>query len=89
MRVQYSTEFYNLYKKADVRIRGAMDRKIKIFQKDHLNSALNNHELRDEYQGYRSIDVTNDYRAIYEEVKSGNEMIAYFFLLGTHQELYG
>jgi hypothetical protein len=36
----------------------------------------------------RSIDITNDYRAIYEEVREGDNTIAYFFLLGTHKELY-
>jgi addiction module RelE/StbE family toxin len=89
MRVRYTTEFYKLYKKSDVRIRNAVDRKIEIFQKDHLNSELNNHPLRDEYEGFSSIDITNDYRAVYEEVKAGDETIAYFFLLGTHKELYG
>lgn len=89
MRVRYTTEFYKLYKKADVRIRNEVDRKMKIFQNDHLNSELGNHALRDEYEGFSSIDITSDYRAVYEEVKAGNETIAYFFLLGTHKELYG
>lgn len=34
---------------------------------------------------YRSINITGDYRAIYE-VKDG---IAYFISVGTHHELYG
>jgi addiction module RelE/StbE family toxin len=89
MRIRYTTEFYKLYKKTDVRIRNEVDRKIKIFQKDHMNKALNNHPLRHEYAGFRSIDITNDYRVIYEEVESGEESIAYFFMLGTHKELYG
>ncbi len=89
MRTRYTREFYKLYKKVDVRIRKEVDRKIKIFQQDHLNLELNNHALREEYEGFRSIDITNDYRAIYEEMQSGEEPIAYFFLLGTHDELYG
>ncbi len=89
MRVRYTAEFYKLYKKANVRIRNEVDRKMKIFQKDHLNSELNNHALRDEYEGFRSIDITNDYRAVYEEVQGSSETIAYFFLLGAHKELYG
>jgi len=62
---------------------------MKIFQKDHLNPELNNHALQDEYEGFNSIDITNDYRTIYEEVQVGKKTIAYFFLLGTHKELYG
>jgi mRNA-degrading endonuclease YafQ of YafQ-DinJ toxin-antitoxin module len=45
--------------------------------------------LKEPYEGLRSIDITNDYRAIYEEVPSGTETIAYFSLIGTHDELYG
>jgi hypothetical protein len=38
----------------------------------------------------KSQDITNDYRAVYEEVpSSGTETVAYFSLLGTHRELYG
>jgi addiction module RelE/StbE family toxin len=89
MRTQFDAEFYRLYKKANVRIQKAVDEKIALFEKDLYNLELNNHELHDEYEGYRSINITNDYRALYEEVPSGKETIAYFSLLGTHKELYG
>ena len=88
MKVQFSTLFYRLYKKTNVRIKKEVDRKIKIFRQDPLHPSLHNHELRDEYQGLRSIDVTTDYRAIYEEIKVDDETIAYFSLLGTHKQLY-
>jgi addiction module RelE/StbE family toxin len=45
--------------------------------------------LRDEYEGYRSINVTNDWRAIFKVINEGGEEIIYFILLGTHKELYG
>jgi addiction module RelE/StbE family toxin len=88
MRVQFDPEFYKLYKKADVRIRNAVDKKIELFTKDPYNPELNNHQLLDEYEGFSSIDITNDYRAMYEEVQGANETVAYFSLLGTHKELY-
>jgi addiction module RelE/StbE family toxin len=89
MRTQFDTDFYKLYKKANIRIQKAVDQKIALFEKDPFDPQLNNHELHEEYEGLRSIDVTNDYRALYEEVPSGDETIAYFSLLGTHEELYG
>jgi addiction module RelE/StbE family toxin len=89
MRKQISPQLLEKLKKLDVRIHNSFFEKIKIFEKNHLDPILNNHTLRGEYEGYRSIDITNDYRAIYEEIPSGNETIAYFSLLGTHQELYG
>ena len=63
--------------------------KMKLFEKNPLALHLDNHALKEPYEGFRSIDITTDYRAIYEEVQSGDETIAYFFLLGTHKELYG
>jgi addiction module RelE/StbE family toxin len=89
MRTQFDADLYKLYKKANVRIQKAVDQKIALFEKDPFDPQLNNHELHEEYEGLRSIDVTNDYRALYEEVPSGDETIAYFSLLGTHEELYG
>ncbi len=87
--VYSNKEFIKLYKKADVRIRKSTDERLRIFGKNPFEAGLNNHPLRDEREGYRSIDITNDYRAIYKEAKEGEEMNAYFVALGTHEELYG
>ena len=89
MKKQLSPLFLEKLKKADVRIRKRFDEKIAIFEKNPFAPQLNNHPLKEPYEGLRSIDITNDYRAIYEEVPSGTETIAYFSLLGTHDELYG
>ena len=89
MKKQLSPFFFEKLKKVDVRIRKNFEEKIKIFEKNPFDSSLNNHLLKEPYEGLRSIDITNDYRAVYEEVPSGNETVAYFSLLGTHKELYG
>ena len=68
MTVKYSPSFLAIFKKANVRIRKNFKERIKIFSEDPFNPYLNNHTLKDEYQGYRSIDITSDWRAIYEEV---------------------
>ena len=86
----YSTiDFIRLYKKADVRIRKQVDEKLRIFSKTPHDLGLRNHPLHEEWEGFRSIDITNDYRAVYEEVQEGEEINAYFIALGTHDELYG
>ena len=82
-------EFIAQYKKTDVRIRKEVDEKLKLFQQNPQELGLNNHSLRDTWEGYRSINITNDYRAIYKEVKEGEEINAYFVDIGTHEELYG
>lgn len=88
MIVQYDLDFLDKLKSVNVRIRKSFNQKIELFKKDPNNPQLDNHELQRKYEGYRSIDITNDYRVLYEEVPSGNETIAYFSLLGTHKELF-
>lgn len=89
MIIKYDPLFLERYKKLDVRIRKALKEKIAIFQENPIDPQLNNHELKDEYEGYRSINITVEYRAIYEEINELEDVIAYFVAIGTHQELYG
>ena len=88
MKAKLAPSLFKKLKKLDVRIRNSFKERIFIFQKDPVDSQLNNHKLRDPYKNLRSIDITNDYRAIYEEIKVGKETVSYFLLLGTHDELY-
>ncbi len=89
MRVVYDPLFLARLKKANVRIRKSFKERIIIFSKDPLALQLNNHALKDDYQGYQSIDITSDWRAIYKEAIIGEDTVAYFIILGTHKELYG
>lgn len=88
MKVQYSPDFYRQYKKADVRVRNSVDEKIEIFSIDPSDLQLNNHILTKKWEGHRSIDITSDWRAIYQEIREDDEPFAYFVALGTHNELY-
>jgi len=89
MKVKLSKEFIAHYKAAGVRIRHEVDRKLRIFAKNPMDLELGNHTLRDEFIGSRSIDITSDWRAIYEEINDEyNEQFAYFTTLGTHTQLY-
>lgn len=89
MKVKLDPDLLKKLKKLDVRIRKRFKERILLFSKNPNSPELNNHPLKREYQGLRSIDINNDYRAIYEEMIVGEETIAYFSLLGTHTELYG
>lgn len=88
MIIRYSPVFFESLKKVDVRIRKSFKERILIFSKYPNDLELNNHPLEREYKGYRSIDITADYRAVFE-VKYEGEEVAYFTLLGTHEQLYG
>lgn len=89
MRIIYDPNFVTKLKRSNVRVRKHFKERILLFVKDPNNPQLNNHTLRDEYQEYRSIDITSDWRAIFKEVRIGEETVAYFIALGTHRELYG
>lgn len=89
MKIQYDPDFIKQLKKLNIRIRKSFIKQIYIFQKSPNDPILRNHELRGEWKGYRSINVTADWRALYEELNEEGETIAYFSYIGTHKDLYG
>lgn len=88
MKRQYDPAFIQSLKKANVRIRKSFRNAIYIFAKDPNSPELNNHSLQREYAGFRSIDITSDWRAIYIEKTEGLDRVAYFVALGMHDMLY-
>jgi len=88
MIIRFTDAFRKQYKKADKRIQKSFDERLKIFLQNPMNPYLRNHPLRIPYQGQRSIDVTNDWRAVYKNVETQDTTIIYFTALGTHKQLY-
>lgn len=60
-----------------------------LFLEDPNHSVLRNHPLKGKFFGYRSMNVTEDWRALFKETKSGKQKIVTFYFIGTHEELYG
>lgn len=89
MSINYGKRFSKQYEKADLKIRNAFKNRLKLFKEDPHHPLLNNHSLTGEYAGYRSINVTGNWRAIYGEMqdKEGNKVTT-FKVLGTHPQLY-
>lgn len=88
MRVRLAPKLIRKLKKQDVRIRNGFKSAINIFSKDPHDPQLDNHPLQREWEGFRSIDITADWRAIFEYKQVGDEIVAYFVALGTHDKLY-
>ena len=86
MKYSFSRKFSKLYTKAPLKIKSSFDRRLLLFFENKFHPLLNNHAFAGKYSGYRSINVTGDWRAIYREF--GNELI-YFDLLDTQSNLYG
>ena len=85
MRVEYSRHFVKTFKKCSKKIQLAFRAKLVIFLSDQFTAKLNNHALTDKYFGYRSINISGDWRAVFEQ----NNDEVYFVTLGTHSQLYG
>ena len=89
MEIKYTKRFRGQYHKAGKQIKAAFAQTVDLFWADPQNPFLRNHALQDKFAGYRSIDVTEDWRAVFKETKSGARTVITFHLLGTHEELYG
>ncbi len=85
MQVGYSKTFLKQYAKLPAKTQVLADTKIKLWQQDASNKRLHDHALSGKYQGYRSINITGDIRALYS--KRGNTVIVFGFI-GTHSQLY-
>lgn len=88
MNVQLDPDFTTKLKKQNVLIRKSFKQRIVIFSYNPNDSKLNNHPLKNKWQGYRSIDINANWRAIYKEIQVREEKVAYFVAIGTHKELY-
>ena len=86
MIVKYHSKFKKQYKKLPNRIQLQFDERFLLFLDDPTAPALRVHPLKGKYQGYWSMNITGDIRALYLHV--GEELII-FALIGTHSELYG
>lgn len=56
-----------------------------MFINDPYDAILNNHALKGNYSGYRSINITGNIRLIYKLL---DKDITVFAEIGTHGELY-
>ena len=88
IRIDYSNKFSKQLKKIPLEIKIAFRNRFSLFIKNQFNPILNNHALSGNLKGYRSINITGDWRAIYSENtdKDGKKYII-FELFGTHSQL--
>ena len=85
INVTFNRTFSKAYDKVDFKIRKSVRKRINIFIRDPFCDVLNNHMLTGEYSGFRSINITGDWRALFIELKDGQVK---FMFLGTHSQLY-
>ncbi len=85
MRILFHRHFEKQYKKLRESEKERFKKRIKLFIKDQFDPLLGNHSLRGKYEGYRSINIAGDLRAIYKEIKANTFL---FVAIDTHSKLY-
>jgi addiction module RelE/StbE family toxin len=85
MNVVFHKRFDKTAAKLPPKIKTQMIERITLFTRDPLNVVLRNHSLNTPYKGSNSINITGDYRAIYNLV---DKQTAMFTHIGTHSQLY-
>lgn len=88
MDVLYGKQFLKQYDKAGEKIQSAFKARLKLFLENPHHSLLHNHALTGRYMGFRSINITGDWRAIYAVDENGYGIRVTFKLFGTHSQLY-
>lgn len=85
MKIDYYRKFVKKLNKLPPKIKNKFYEKLRLFGKDSSNKVLNNHSVGYIYPNWRSIDITGNYRALFEP--KGDDMVI-FMKIGTHSELY-
>jgi addiction module RelE/StbE family toxin len=88
LRIEFSDLFKRRLKTAPRHIIDAFTEAMHLFRENPNHPALRNHPLTEKYAGYRSIDVTEDWRALFRENESSEQKVIKFQTIGTHEYLY-
>jgi addiction module RelE/StbE family toxin len=89
LRIEFSDVFNKRLSAAPRHIIAIFAEVIHLFRENPYHPALRNHPLKKKYAGYRSIDVTEDWRAVFKETESSEYTLINFRTIGTHEYLYG
>ena len=88
MLISFAKKFSKQRDKAPAKVIEALNKRLKLFLTDSFHPLLNNHQLTGKFRGYRSINITGDWRAIYKTIQIDNQELIIFELLGRHSQLY-
>lgn len=86
MKIVLHRNFEKKYAKLRKQIKAHTKERLALFLRDEFHPLLNNHPLRGKYMGYRSINITGDFRALYRRRGSDDRI---FTFIDTHSNLYG
>ncbi|MDP3996516.1 MAG: type II toxin-antitoxin system mRNA interferase toxin, RelE/StbE family [bacterium] len=85
MRIELHRNFLKSYVKLPRKIQEKFKERRNLFIENMFHPTLDNHSVEPTYPNCRSINITGDYRALFEI--RGKDMVV-FTKIGTHSELY-
>ncbi len=89
LRIKYSIPFNKQLKQVPRAIKTTFLEARELFYDNPNHPVLRNHALTEKLAGFSSIDITEDYRALFRIRKTKKETVVTFHKLGTHEQLYG
>jgi len=88
MKIIKTKHFEKAFNKCPKRIQVKVLNRLNLLLNQPSSPLLNIHELKGVLRGVKSLNVTGDYRILYSESKSQNEIILLLLNIGTHSQLY-
>ncbi len=85
MIIDYSKKLIKEFDKMPTKLQQKFRERLLLFLENPGHPLLRNHSLTGELMGLRSINVTGDIRALYQE--SGEDKVI-FMTIGSHSQLY-
>jgi len=85
MKIRFHKRFRKAFKKLIPKTQDKFSDRLAVFIENPFHLMLNNHAVDAAYPNWRSINITGDYRALYEAQTDGAVV---FMKIGTHAELY-
>ncbi len=88
LRIEFSSLFERKLRQLPTEIIISFKETLELLLENPNHERLRRHFLKEKFSGYQSIDVTDDYRAVFREEKTENMIIIKFHTIGTHKDLY-
>ena len=85
MQIELHRNFIKSYGRLPKKIQEKFKERRTLFIENNFHPILENHSVEPTYPNWRSINITGDYRALFE-IKEKNIIV--FMKIGTHSELY-
>ena len=86
MHILSSRNFDKQFRKLSEKVKKQFEKRLQLFLKESDHKQLNLHKLSGKYDELWSINITGDYRALYEHAGQGSII---FIDIDTHANLYG